>query len=58
MKNTTYVLSLILLFIATYLIIEFPASGRMGLIAGMLFSVGLVLNIIGYALPMKSKNKG
>lgn len=55
MKNAIYILSLILLFVAIYLLIEFPESGRKGLIAGMLTFVGVVLNIVGFVIPKAVK---
>tara|TARA_R110000868_G_C10804071_1_gene757353 strand:+ start:384 stop:560 length:177 start_codon:yes stop_codon:yes gene_type:complete len=56
MKNTIYVLSLVLLLTSTFLLIEYPDSGRLGLIAGFLFFLAIVCNIYGFALPKANKN--
>ena len=56
MKNFIYVSSLILIGAAIFALIEYPNSGRMGLIAGALTFIGFALNIAGFALHKKSSN--
>ena len=53
MKNIIYISSLILIGISIFLLVEYPNSGRMSLIAGVLTFVGFALNIEGYALNKK-----
>ena len=53
MKNGIYISSLILIGISIFLLVEYPNSGRMSLIAGVLTFVGFALNIAGYALNKK-----
>lgn len=53
MKNLVYVTSLIFIVIAIVLIIEYPNSGRMQLIAGGLVFIGFALNIAGFSLKDK-----
>jgi hypothetical protein len=53
MKNIIYVASLILIGISIFLLIEYPNSGRMGLIAGAIVFFGFALNIAGYSLSKK-----
>lgn len=53
MKNIIYISSLILIGISIFLLVEYPNSGRMSLIAGALTFVGFALNIAGYALNKK-----
>lgn len=53
MKNLIYILSLILIGISIFLLIEYPNSGRMSLIAGIIIFLGFPLNIAGYALNKK-----
>ena len=53
MKNRIYPLSLIAFAICFFLIIQYPDSGRMNMIAGALATIGFVLNIIGYALAKR-----
>ena len=50
MKNLIYISSLIIIGISLFLLVEFPDSGRMNLIAGALTFVGFALNITGYVL--------
>lgn len=50
MKKTIYIISLIALAISFFLIIQYPGSGRMNMIAGGLATIGFVLNIIGSSL--------
>lgn len=53
MKNLIYISSLILIGISIFLLIEYPNSGRMSLIAGVMTFIGFALNIAGYALIKK-----
>lgn len=53
MKNIIYISSLILIGISIFLLVEYPNSGRMSLIAGAMTSLGFALNIAGYALNKK-----
>ncbi len=48
MKNLTYVASLILIGVSIFLLIEYPNSGRMSLIAGALTTIGFISNILSY----------
>ena len=50
MKNLIYISSLILIGISIILLIEYPNSGRMNLIAGAITFLGFTLNIAGYSL--------
>ncbi|MBO3097395.1 hypothetical protein [Gelidibacter pelagius] len=50
MKKTIYIISLIALAISFFLIIQYPGSSRMNMIAGGLATIGFVLNIIGSSL--------
>ena len=47
-KNILYVISLILLAIAIFLIIEFPESNRLSLIAGVITMFGFSLNMVAF----------
>ena len=53
MKNSVYITSLVIIAISIVLIIEYPNSGRMQLIAGGLVSLGFALNIAGFSLKNK-----
>jgi hypothetical protein len=53
MKNLIYVTSLILIGISIFLTVEYPDSGRMGLIAGVLTFLGFASNIISYVIKSK-----
>lgn len=53
MKNLAYVTSLILIGISIFIIIEYPNSGRMSLIAGAMTTIGFVSNIVSYLLNSK-----
>ena len=53
MKNLTYVASLILIGISIFLLIEYPNSGRMSLIAGAMAVIGFASNIVSYLLNYK-----
>lgn len=57
MQKTTYPLSLLILGIAMFLVINYPESGRMNLIAGALFTLGFTLNIVGYLIMKKPQVK-
>ena len=54
MRNTIYILSLVFFAISIFLILNYPDSGRMNLIAGGLVTIGLPLNI-GAFLSSKKK---
>ncbi|WP_339920099.1 hypothetical protein [uncultured Flavobacterium sp.] len=56
MKNIIYLLSLIVLATAIFLIIEYPESGRIQVIAGAVLIIGFTLNIFGF-LFKASANK-
>lgn len=53
MKNLIYISSLIIIGISIFLLIEYPNSGRMSLIAGAMTFIGFALNIEGYELNKK-----
>jgi len=57
MKNGSYISSLILIGISIFLLIEYPNSGRMSLIAGAITFLGFALNIAGYLLNKKNTNQ-
>jgi len=48
MRNTIYIASLVLVAISIFLILNYPNSGRMNLIAGGLVMVALPLNIAAF----------
>ena len=50
MKNTLYIISLILLAIALFLIIAFPESNRLHLIAGLITMFGFSLNMAAFLI--------
>ena len=50
MKNILYISSLIIKLVSVFLIIQYPESGRINLIAGGLFPIGFILNIFGFRL--------
>ncbi len=50
MKNILYITSLIIILVSVFLIIQYPESGRINLIAGGLFPIGFILNILGFRL--------
>jgi hypothetical protein len=54
MKNGIYISSLILIGISIFLLVEYPNSGRMSLIAGALTFLGFALNSTGYLLNKKT----
>lgn len=48
MLKFIYPVSLLTIATAMYLIVTYPDSGRMNMIAGGLFALGFILNIVGY----------
>jgi hypothetical protein len=50
MKNTSYIISLILISVSIFLLIEYPNSNRMSLFAGIFTAIGFALNIVGFIL--------
>jgi hypothetical protein len=52
-KNLIYIVSLILITASIFLIIEYPNSGRLNLIAGVTIMIGLIMNIGGFLLTKK-----
>jgi len=58
MKTTSlmYALSLLIILISMVLIVQFPESGRMSLIAGVLFVPGLGLNLAAFLSRNNSKS--
>ena len=56
MKNIIYITSLLIILVSVFLMIQYPESGRMNLIAGGLFPIGFILNILGFRMqPNNSK---
>lgn len=55
LSNWTYALSWIFIGASIVLVIEFTHSQRIQLVAGMFFTVGLVLNISGFLTSRISK---
>ena len=53
-KNLIYILSLLILGISFFLVVEYSNSNRISLIVGMITAVGFCLNIAGFL--MKNKN--
>lgn len=53
-KKLIYVLSLVLIAVSIFLVIEYSNSNRMNLIAGATAMVGFSLNILGFLLPSKN----
>ncbi len=49
-NNLIYILSLIILAVTIFLVVVYPNSGRMNLIAGVLTIIGFALNIIGFVM--------
>ena len=45
-----YIFSLIILVVSIVLVVLYPNSGRMGLIAGGLTPIGFILNIASFVL--------
>jgi hypothetical protein len=54
MKNSIYITSLIILLVSVFLMIQYPDSGRMNLIAGGLFPIGFILNVLGFRMQHKN----
>ncbi len=50
MKNIIYITSLLIILVSVFLMIQYPESGRMNLIAGGLFPIGIVLNFVGFRM--------
>lgn len=48
MKKVIYPISLIAFAISMFLIIKYPEPGRLSLIAGSLFTTGVLLNLVSY----------
>ena len=57
MQKIIYPLSLLMFGIVMFLVVNYPESGRMNLIAGALFTLGITLNIVGYLIMKKSQVK-
>ena len=56
-KNTFYIIGLILILASILLLISFPDSNRMSLISGMILPIGLAFNVLGFVLkPKLDKN--
>lgn len=53
MKNALYIISLLLLLISIFLIVQYPDSGRMYVIAGACAPIGFVINILSFSLKKK-----
>ena len=49
-KNTLYIISLILLATVIFLIVEFPESNRINLIAGIISMFGFALNVTAFLM--------
>ncbi len=49
-----YLLSLIILIVSIFLVVEYPNSGRIQLIAGALTPLAFILNIVSYLTKNKS----
>lgn len=50
MKIIIYITSLLIILVSVFLMIQYPYSGRTNLIAGGLFPIGIILNILGFRL--------
>jgi len=53
MKIALYISSLLFLIVSIFLIVQYPDSGRMYMIAGVLAAVGLVVNILSFSMKKK-----
>ena len=53
MKNILYIISLILISISIVFILQFPDSGRMNLIAGVLTVIGFSTNASAFFMSKK-----
>lgn len=49
-NNIIYVLGILTIIASFALIITYPESGRLSLISGALFPIGIGLNVVGYLL--------
>jgi hypothetical protein len=57
MKNIIYITSLLIIIVSVFLMIQYPESGRMNLIAGGSFPIGIVLNFVGFRMQgLQHKN--
>ena len=54
MKNIIYTASLLIILLSVFLMIQYPESGRMNLIAGGLFPIGFIMNILGFRMHTKN----
>lgn len=52
--NILYFISLLLLTLSVYLIIEYTNSNRMQLIAGSIGSIGIAFNFVSFMLNKKN----
>jgi uncharacterized membrane protein len=50
MKNIIYITSLLIILVSVFLMIQYPESGRMNLIAGGLFPIGILLNVLVFRM--------
>lgn len=57
LKNTLYIVSLILIITAVFLLVGYPNSERMALISGMLLPIGLGCNIAGFLLKNQTDER-
>ena len=57
MQKIIYPLSLLMFGVVMFLVVNYPESGRMNLIAGALFTLGITLNIVGYLIMKKQQVK-
>jgi len=55
MKNILFVISIVLLLLSFYLLVEFPNSNRMSLIAGVFSAIGIGANILVYSISKPEK---
>jgi hypothetical protein len=52
-NNLIYIISLVILLLSIFLVIEYQNSGRIQLIAGVLIVSGLAMNITGFAMKKR-----
>jgi hypothetical protein len=52
-KNIFYSISLVMLLVAFYLVIEYPTWQRIQLLSGMLVYIGFFINILAFSLSNK-----
>ena len=57
MQKLIYPLSLLSLAASMFLIVNYPDSGRMNMIAGALFTIGFALNVVGYFVMKRPQVK-